>query len=52
MSSINELRWVRQRSDVVVVAAAQLHSIKPKLRFCATSDHTHSESEICHVKNL
>ena len=32
--------------DVVVITAAQLHSTKPELRFCAGSNPAHGVSEI------
>ena len=35
---------VSSSHDVVVVAAAQLHSTKPKLRFCTGSNSAHSMS--------
>ena len=34
------------RRGVVVITAAQLHSTKPELRFCAGSNPAHGVSEI------
>ena len=37
---------------VVVITAAQLHSTKPELRFCAGSNFAPGVSEICDGENL
>ena len=39
-------------SSVVVITAAQLHSTKPQLRFCAGSNPARGVSEICDVEDL
>ena len=37
---------------VVVMSTAQLHSIKPELRFCAGSNPAHGASDICDGEDL
>ena len=37
---------------VVVITTAQLHSTKPKLQFCASSNAARGLSEICNGKDL
>ena len=43
---------VSWRHGVVVITTAQLHSMKPELRFCAGSDPAPSMSEIRDGENL
>ena len=40
------LVFPRRRRGVVVITAAQLHSTKPELRFCADSNPARGVSEI------
>ena len=38
--------------DLVVITTAKLHSLKPELRFCASSNPAHDVSEISNGENL
>ena len=44
--------WCKRETYVVVITAICFHSIKPKLRFCAGSNHACGVSEICDSKYL
>ena len=43
------LKW---RRGLVIIATAQLHSVKPEFRFCAGSKPARGVSEICDGEDL
>ena len=44
--------WIKWHHGVAVITTAQLHSIKPELRFCAGSNPAHNVLEIHYGEDL